>query len=542
MTLYVNARVIPSARSAAVRGDAVLVRGERVAAVGEASRLHPDLDPGEEVIDLQGAVVLPGFVDAHVHTGLFARGLFSADLRDCRSLEAALERLAAHLRDRVESAKADGSWPQQPQWMFGLSWDHNQWTVPQVPDRRALDAVTGAFPTALHSTDAHTWWVNTAALAALGLDASTPDPVGGSYERDESGQLTGILRESAGRAVDAVLASGASGDLTTQLEHAQRKLWAQGLVGVHDFDGEDVRAGFAALYETGRLRMRVTKAVQAPDLDLAVAEGRFTGSGDAWLRTGPVKIFSDGALGSHTCLMHQPLIGSAHGHGVAVTEQDQLRELMIRAAGAGLAVATHAIGDRANELVLNTYGWLAAQVSAGVVPSSGLVHRVEHAQHLSPGDVSRFAELGVVASMQPLHATADLELADRLMGHRPMASYAWRSLLDAGAQLAFGSDAPVEPPSPLGGIHAAVTRQRLDGHPDDGWQPEERITVGEAVAGFTTGAAHAAGIGHLTGEIRPGMFADFTVLREDPFAVAPSDLPHIPVAGVITGGRVRHWV
>ncbi|MGQ7787995.1 amidohydrolase [Nesterenkonia sp. K-15-9-6] len=542
MTLFVNARVIPSARIGEARGDAVLVRGERVAAVGQATRLHPDLAAGEEVIDLQGAVVLPGFVDAHVHTGLYARGLFSADLRDYTSLEAALQRVAAHLRDRVEAAKAEGTWPQQPQWIFGQAWDHNVWDVPQVPDRRALDAVTGSFPTALHSTDAHTWWVNSAALEALGLDASTPDPVGGSFDRDTDGQLTGILRESAGRAVDQILASGAAGDLTAQLEHAQRQLWAQGLVGVHDFDGEDVRAGFSALHETGRLRMRVTKAVLAPNLDLALAEGRYTGSGDAWLRTGPVKIFSDGALGSHTCLMHEPLAGSTHGHGVAVTEEAELRDLLARSASAGLAVATHAIGDRANELVLDAYQWLAEQVSSGVLPASPLVHRTEHAQHLAVEDVRRFAALGVVPSMQPLHATADFELAERLMGDRPMASYAWRSLIDAGATLAFGSDAPVEPPSPLGGIHAAVTRQRPDGRPDGGWQPQEHLSVGEAITGFTTGAAHAAGMGHLTGEIRPGMFADFTVLREDPFAVAPSDLPHIPVAGVITGGRVRHWV
>ena len=202
MTLFVNARVISSARIGQVRGDAVLVRGERVAAVGQATRLHPDLAAGEEVIDLQGAVVLPGFVDAHVHTGLYARGLFSADLRDCTSLETALQRVATHLRDRVEAAKAEGAWPQQPQWIFGQAWDHNIWEVPQVPNRRALDAVTGAFPTALHSTDAHTWWVNSAAMEALGLDASTPDPVGGSFDRDSTGQLTGILRESAGRAVD----------------------------------------------------------------------------------------------------------------------------------------------------------------------------------------------------------------------------------------------------------------------------------------------------------------------------------------------------
>lgn len=542
VTLYVNARVIPSAQVGRVSANAILVRGERIVSVGQGARLRDELRDGEELVDLQNAVVLPGFVDAHVHTGLYARGLFSADLRGCGSLEDALGRVAEHLRSRVEAAKSDGGWPQQPQWIFGSAWDHNQWDVPQVPDRHALDAVTGGFPTALHSGDAHTWWVNSAALEALGLDSATADPAGGQLERDERGELTGILRESAGHPVDQVLASDAGGDLTTALDHAQRRLWSTGLVGVHDFDGEDVRQGFSTLHAAGRLLLRITKAVRAPDLELAVEQGRSTGDGDAWLRTGPVKIFADGALGSHTCLMHQPLNGSQHGHGLAVTDTDTLRHTMRTAAEAGLAVATHAIGDRANQVVLDAYAWLAEQVRAGVVPSSGLRHRVEHAQHVAPDDVGRFAQLGVIASMQPTHATADFELAERLMGTRRTASYAWRSLLDAGAQLAFGSDAPVEPPSPLEGIHAAVTRQRTDGRPDGGWQPQERIGVGEAIAGFTTGAAVASGTEHLTGQIRPGMFADFTVLREDPFAVAPWDLAQIPVAGVITGGRVRHWV
>lgn len=546
MTLYVNTQVIPEASGSAPRAEALLLRGERIAAVGAAEELRALLASGEEVVDLEGAVLLPGFTDSHLHTALYARSLFSADLRGASCLEEALQRLALHLQHRVEAAKAEGTWPQQPHWVFGTAWDHNVWEVPAVPDRTALDSVTGSFPTALHSGDAHTWWVNSAALHALGITGETPDPVGGSIKRydagPQAGEPTGILREAAGRPVEELLASGAAGDLSAQLAAAQRSLWAAGLTGVHDFDGEDCRAAFAQLHAQGRLGLRVVKSIPQTHLHQAVAEGRFTGAGDAWLRTGPVKIFADGALGSHTCLMHQPL--ETHP-GMEVTSAEELTELMVTAARSGIAVATHAIGDLANTRVLDAYAALTSDARPGgrrTGPAPhGLPHRIEHAQHLRAEDVVRFAELGVTASMQPVHATADHELAERLLGGRGLRSYSWRSLLEAGAPLTFGSDAPVETPSPLAGIHAAVTRQRADGSPAGGWQAHERVTVAQALAAYTTGPARAAGLGHLAGALRPGMFADVTALGADPFAVAAEELADIPVRGVITGGVIRHW-
>lgn len=548
MTLYLDAQVIPEPSDALPRAEALLVRGERITAVGTAGDLRQMLTPGEEVIDLEGAVLLPGLTDSHLHTALYARSLFAADLRGAASLEEALQRVGLHVHQQVEAAKAGGTWPQQPHWIFGTAWDHNLWEIPLVPDRSALDSVTGSFPTALHSGDAHTWWVNSAALQALGVTAQSLDPPGGHIERydagSQAGEPTGILREAAGRPVEQLLASGAAGELTTQLAAAQRHLWAAGLTGVHDFDGEDCRAAFAQLHTQGQLGLRVVKSIPQTHLHQAIAEGRFTGAGDAWLRTGPVKIFADGALGSHTCLTNEPLHGSEEeelptGHGMEVTSPEGLAELTITAARAGISVATHAIGDLANTRVLDAYASLTAGSEAGRIPA--LRHRIEHAQHLAPEDVHRFAELGVTASMQPVHATADYELAERLLSGQKLRSYAWNTLLKAGAALTFGSDAPVETPSPLAGIHAAVTRQRADGLPSCGWQPEERLSVSQALTGYTIGPARAAGVGHLSGALRPGMFADVTALGADPFAAAPEELAQIPVRGVITGGVVRHW-
>jgi predicted amidohydrolase YtcJ len=261
-----------------------------------------------------------------------------------------------------------------------------------------------------------------------------------------------------------------------------------------------------------------------------------------------VKIFSDGALGSHSCHMNHPFPGEEGNAGIEVLPYLDLLALVRRAAGAGIAVATHAIGDRANQLVLDAYQDLVRNpldAEIGMPGSSRrgpdrLRHRIEHTQHLRPEDVQRVARLGVVPSMQPTHCTSDIPLASTLLADRDLASYAWRSLIDSGAIPAFGSDAPVELPDPLHGIHAAVTRQNADHKPDGGWQPGERITVAEAIAGFTTGAAHASGEEALKGRLRPGMLADFTALGADPYAVDPSALRSLPVQATVVGGVLRH--
>lgn len=322
-----------------------------------------------------------------------------------------------------------------------------------------------------------------------------------------------------------------SRDLREQLRVVQDELLALGLTSVHDIDGEDCRAAYLELREAGELKLRVHKAIPSVHLEEAIAEGRRTGQGDDWFRTGPVKIFSDGALGSHTCHMSEPFAGEHPNVGIAVTPYEDLVKLFARAAENGIAVATHAIGDQANHLVIDAYE------AVGRTP--GLRHRIEHAQHLRPGDLARMARLGVAASMQPVHCTSDIDLVDTLLAGHDLASYAWRGMLDAGVGLAFGSDAPIEHPNPFAALYAAVTRTRPDGTPVGGWQPEQRLTMAEALAAHTLGAAHAAGEEGRKGVLAPGMLADFIAVDTDPWLESPDAVLRTRVMTTVVGGEIR---
>lgn len=511
---------------------AVLVRGEKIVAVGTAEELRQHTTGKIEVIDLGGSTVIPGLTDAHIHTANLAREMAAVDLRGTANVEQALEKIRHFAAGLTPGA-----------WIFGGRWDFNSWTVPIQPNRQALDAVTNGHPAALPSVDGHTVWANTAALRAVGITAQTPDPVGGEILRDSFGEPTGILRETAHDALSAIMHSASAGDLRGQLKSAQEFLLSVGLTGVHDFDGEECLTAYKDLQASDELKLRVYKSIPAEALEQAISEGRTTGSGTPWLRTGPVKLFSDGALGSHTCHVSEPFPGESGNLGIEVMPFDDLLRLVRRAAGAGIAVATHAIGDRANHLVLNAYEHLSnhpLEASKQTPGSRQLRHRIEHTQHLLPEDVTRLARLGVIPSMQPTHCTSDYPLVSTLLAGRNVASYAWRSLTDAGAILAFGSDAPVERPNPLHGIHAALTRQDKNNKPDGGWQPAQRLTLSEAIAGFTSGAAHASGEETIKGRIEPGMLADFTVLAQDPFKVCEKDLRDLPIEATVVGGKVRY--
>lgn len=530
--LYVNATFYTQ-WAAHPRATAMLTRGERILAVGTPDEMRAHTSGNLETIDLDGATVIPGLTDSHIHTASYAREIAALDLRGSTSLDETLARIRDYAATLPEGA-----------WIFGGRWDYNLWKTPVQPDRHALDSVTGGRPAALPSVDGHTLWANTAALEAVGIDANTPDPIGGQIVRDVDGFPTGILRENAQNPLTDIGDGPAAGDLATQLAEGQRRLLAVGLTGVHDFDGEDALKGYRSLRSAGGLHLRVHKAIPMTALEQAIDEGRATGDGDSWLRTGPVKLFSDGALGSHTCHMSEAFPGENGNTGIEVIPYVELLALVRRAAGAGIAVATHAIGDRANQLVLDAYEELSRNpldVPDGAGhPGSRLRHRIEHTQHLRPSDVQRLADLGVIPSMQPTHCTTDIHLASTLLADRSLASYAWRSLLDAGAHAVFGSDAPVELPNPLHGIHAAVTRQDSSGEPHGGWQPGERITVAEAIAGYTLGAAYASGEEAHKGRMRPGMLADFTALGGDPYTVSPSELRDLPVVATAVGGVIRH--
>ncbi|WP_214416847.1 amidohydrolase [Sphaerisporangium fuscum] len=516
MRVYRNA-AIHTGDSGNPTAQAMAVDGERLLAVGTEAEVREVAGGGAELIDLDGAAVLPGLYDAHIHTAQYAQSLDAVDLRDVRTLDEALAMVAAHAKRLRPGA-----------WLFGGRWNSNAWDPPAQPDRYTLDSVCPDLPVALPSVDGHTVWANSAALRLAGIDAGTPDPVGGEIVRDASGEPTGILRESASYPLRDLMVSA---DLRDQLRAAQEELLALGLTSVHDIDGEDCRAAYLELREAGELKLRVHKAIPMIHLEAAIAEGRRTGQGDDWFRTGPVKIFSDGALGSHTCHMSEHFAGEPDNAGIAVTPYDDLVALFGKAARAGIAVATHAIGDQANHLVIDAYE------AIGHTP--GLRHRIEHAQHLRPADLARMARLGIVASMQPVHCTSDIDLVDSLLAGHDLASYAWRGMLNVGVPLAFGSDAPVEHPNPFAALYAAVTRTRPDGSPAGGWQPEQRLSMGEALAAHTLGAAYAAGEDDRKGVLAPGRLADFIAVDTDPFAESPDAVLRTKVMTTVVGGEVR---
>lgn len=501
--------------------DALLVEDGRVVAVGAEARdaVSAGTALTTAVVDLPGALVMPGLHDAHIHTAWLSRDLTSVDLREARSLEETLELVRAH----AEGLPAG-------EWLHSGRWNHNRWADPRQPDRHALDTVSGDRVAALASIDGHTIWANSLALRRAGITRDTPDPVGGEIVRDAHGEPTGILRESAQKLLDVIPHD--QSPLRPWLERCQDRLLSVGLTSITDIDGEDARAAYAEMHADGRLRLRVTKCTRDPDLELAVSQGRRSGEGDALFRVGPVKFFSDGALGSHTAHMTEPFIGH-EGCGIAAMPYEVLLERTLLAARSGLDVITHAIGDEANRRVLDSFAAVRAE-------GLDVLLRIEHAQHVRPVDIPRFRTLDVVASMQPSHCTADLELADEIIGPRRLASYAWRSFLDAGVRVAFGSDAPVEDPNPFHGLHAAVTRTRADGTPVGGWRPEERISLDEAVHAFTVAGHESVGRTDV-GRLAPGQLADLVAVDRDLWALeesSPADIRDTVVLQSWVGGEL----
>lgn len=527
--------------------EALAVRGERIVAAGDRTACL-DAVAGSRCteIDLGGAYVVPGFIDAHIHTVQHARARSAVMLTGAEGLDVALDRVRAFVADHP----GDG-------WVPGGGWDHNQWDPPVQPDRYALDQACPGRPVALASHDGHTMWVNSAALRALGIDRRTPDPPGGETVRDRGGEPTGILRETAATAAKERISEAASDDLAAVLRAALTGLLAAGITSIHDIDGPEALAGFQQLRSSDDLGLRVCHLIAADALPAAIEAGRSTGDGDHWIRTGPVKLFADGALGSHTAAMSQPYADEPANRGIEVTGPARLTELVRIAADAGISAAIHAIGDRAICTGLDVIeAELDRQRPVPTAPTTGpekpdptaavigagprLRYRIEHAQHVSATDVGRFAALGVVASMQPSHCASDAALAARLLGDRPVASYAWRSLLESGAWLAFGSDSPVEDPNPLVGMQAAVTRAPFAGGP--ALEPSEALTAEQALRAYTTGSAYASGEERDKGALERGRLADFVALSGDPVVLGerePASLRQLQVQTTVVGGRVR---
>ncbi len=515
------------ARPEAPPYQALGVRAGRVAALGASEALRAQMGPGTKVVPLAGRAVLPGFVDAHVHLLWWALGLERVQLDGLGRLDDALAAVAAQV-----SRTRPGAWVQ------GQGWNKNLWGG--FPTRQDLDRVAPAQPVALWSKDGHALWANSEALRRAGIDASTPDPPGGQLLRDARGEPTGVLLEDAKALLERVIEPPDAAACEAALRRGLPLALGMGLTGAHDLGCPGVphptlMAAYQALERAGALPLRVTLGIPLTRLPQAVEVGLRSGFGSPTLRIGPVKIFTDGALGPQTAWLLEPYEGSA-SRGIPTIEREALVEAVRLAEENGLGVAMHAIGDQAVRLALD-----AVEVArASVTPAPGTPPaRIEHAQLVDPADVPRFAQLGVVASMQPIHATSDMLIAERHWGPRRAGhAYAWRSLLDAGTPLAFGTDAPVERLEPLLSLFAAVTRQRESGEPPGGWHPEQRLTLAEAVRAYTHGSAIAAGLERELGDLAVGKRADFVVLDRDVLAAEAATLLETGVDLVGVEGRI----
>ena len=499
--------------------ESLLARDGRVAAIGRRDEVRREAGDAESV-DLRGGLMVPGWFDAHVHFVWWAQQMSRLDVADTTTLEEALDRVAA-----FSSALPEGAW------VLGGRFDKNNWG--RWPTAVDLDRVTNGHPAVLRSRDGHSRWLNSAAIARAGITRDTALPEGGAIFHDDRGEATGILQENANALADAVIPPPTDDEMLTDARRGQTEAWRRGITGLEDLDqflGRSPVDVIARMRDAGELALRVHMGIPHARLADALEERMRTGAGDEWLRTGHLKIFADGALGSQTAALEEPYEGS-RDRGILTVEPDQLARDVALAAASGIAVAIHAIGDRAVRVALD-----AIEPTRATAPQ--LRQKIEHVQLVRADDLSRFGALGIVASMQPIHATSDRDLADRYWGpSRVGRAYPWRTLRRTGAVLAFGSDAPVEPIDPLLGIHAAVTRRRPQD--DEAWRPEQRLTIEEALAGYAAGPAYAMSNERMSGSLRVGMRCDATVVDRDLARCAEDELLEARVRATITDGIVR---
>lgn len=490
--------------------------------------LHQEQDMGTRSDvkheNLHGKTVLPGFTDAHLHLKQYALTLQKIDCETDTKSEC-LQRVAARAK-KLEPGT----------WILGHGWDQNRWEE-GYGSREELDEFAPHHPVYLTAKSLHAAWVNSAALTSAHVNKNTPDPQGGRLSRDRKGKLTGLLFENAIPLVTDHIPPPSLQETIRALQDAQRSLWSMGVTGAHDFDRHLSFAALQELQGNADLKLRVTKHINIQKLNAAVDIGLRSGFGNSMLQIGGIKAFADGALGPQTAAMLTPYEGG-ESRGVLLMPAEEIVQKGILAVQNGLSLAIHAIGDRANHEVLNAYEQIRAYEERSHLPP--LRHRIEHVQVLDPADCDRLSRLGIIASMQPIHATSDMETATRYWGARTQYAYAWRTLLDHRTPLAFGSDAPVESPDPFLGVHAAVTRQTPSGEPaPHGWRPEQRISLEEALEAYTTGAAYAAGQEDRAGRLKPGYWADLIVLEKDPFSSPSKDLLSThPLATMVNG----EWV
>ena len=532
-------RVTTKVGWAAEEAEAIACRGEHVLAVGSDEDIRALAGPGCELIPLQGRRVTPGLIDSHLHLSWLGMGLTQLDLVGVSSLGRLQEQVAA----RTARTPA-GSW------VLGRGWD--QEVMGRLPSRLDLDAVAPAHPVLLVRVCGHVAVANSLALCLAGVNRDTPDPQGGVIDRDREGEPTGVLREEAMELVRSRMPVPNREEMAQALTAAGERVVAGGITSVHSNDSclgqgpEYIPAAYRRARELG-LRVRVWWDIPADLAPQVIERGWHSGQGDHWFRSGSLKFFADGSLGGATAALSAPYADQPSSQGVLTVDPEGLCQEMMRARRAGWQVAIHAIGDRAIEVALDAIEASQAEAASQAQAASqaeapsqaGWRPRLIHAQVMRPDLFLRLARSRAVADLQPRFVSSDKRFVEARLGcERSRYAYAWRTFLEHGIPVAFGSDCPVEPIEPMLGVYAAVTRCDTEGQPPGGWHPEQKLSVGEAMRGFTLGAAYAVGEEGEKGSLEPGKLADLVVWEEDPFSVDPMALKDVRPFLTVVGGEV----
>jgi predicted amidohydrolase YtcJ len=504
--------------------SALAFDGGRVLGTGTTDELrhrYPDADR----VDGRGATLLPGLIDAHGHILMMGTAMTAIDLVGSRDLAEAQRRIARYAQDNPAR-----------QWLTGRGWNQVIWKLGRFPTAAELDAVSAGHPAALGRIDGHAKWLNTAALRAAGITRDTPDPPGGRIERDADGTPNGVLVDKAMALVDAVIPVPTDAERAAALTAALRHLNRVGLTSAGDAwsSARDV-ALFREFADRGLLTVRLYAMIgdAGEDFRALAANGPLMAYGGDFLDVRAVKLYADGALGSRGAALLEPYSDAPGQRGLLFMSPADLQAKIVAGLKAGYQVNVHAIGDAANREVLDAF-----EAAYRVVDGRPLRNRIEHAQVVAPADIPRFRTLELIASMQPTHATSDIDMAEvRIGSERLKGAYAWRTFLDQGTRIAGGSDFPVESDNPFFGLYSAVTRQDHQGRPAGGWHPEQAMTLTEAFRAFTLDAAYAQHQEQSKGSLEPGKWADFILIDRDLFRIAPRDIWKVRVRETWVGGR-----
>lgn len=514
--------------------NAVAVGHGRIMALGDDEAIKSLADRDTKIVDLRGRLCMPGMMDSHFHYHNWALGRRQLALADVQSFEDLLDRVAA-------AARAT----EPKRWLLGQGWNESDWPEHRMPTRDDLDRAAPAHPVVLWRCDMHLAAVNSAALQQAGINEASPDPPDGVIARDVTGRPNGVLRDLAINLVTEVIPAPGEDERNAAMREGVNVLHSLGLTGLEDIrlmggtEGAPAFKSWQLLRDAGELDLRCWVSIPGERLEEAVSLGLRTGFGDDRLRIGHVKYFADGGMGARTAWMLEPYRDA--GCGIPLTPVDDLKDALFQADQNGLAVVIHSIGDRANRELLTVFEGLDRTRGGGERGARGapvMPHRMDHVQMIRPDDLARLARLDVAVCVQPHNLILDIAMIDECVGPRGKWTYAYRDMLNSGLRVILSSDAPVCDPSPLVGIHAAVTRQRRDGTPVGGWYPSQRISVEEAVRGYTLLPAVCYGVVDRLGSITPGKYADMVVLDRDIHTIDPMEIIETKVDLTIFEGKI----